>query len=355
MWRQPIGIGWAAFSVVEGRAYTQEQRGEEEWVSCYEALTGRLLWKHARATRFSEWQGGDGPRATPTVVGGRVYAIGATGIFDCLDAKTGARIWTRDILHEFQLKNLTWGVSVSPLVFDDMVVITGGQSYGPTVLAFACGDGAPLWQAGKDKASYASPILTTLAGKRVILSFNAGTLTAHDPASGAVLLDHRWAQDNFPKAAQPTLPGDDRVFVTAGYGMGCAMLKIEAAADGKFTARELWKGPRLKAQFNSVMAREGHLYGLDDGILACVDAATGQRKWKDGRYGSGQTLMVDDLLIVQAERGDVALVEAKPDGFRELGTIAALSSKTWNHPVLAGRYLFVRNDREAACYQLPVE
>lgn len=354
IWRQPIGLGWASFAIVDGRAFTQEQQGPEEWVSCYEALSGRLLWKHARATRFSEWQGGDGPRATPTVDRGRVFAIGATGVLDCLDAQTGERFWMRNILTEHGLENLTWGVSGSPLVFDDTVVVTGAASPGPTLLAFHRVTGEPLWKAGTDKASYASPILTTLAGRRVILSFNGATLTAHEPADGRVVLEHRWGSDKYPKAAQPAVLAGDRVFLTAGYGMGCVMLQIAAAPDGRLAATELWKGLRLKAQFNSVAERDGFLYGLDDGLLACVEAATGERRWKDGRYGSGQTLLVDDLLIVQAERGAVALVAAVPDGFRELGRIAALSSKTWNHPVLAGRYLFVRNDREAACYELPV-
>jgi outer membrane protein assembly factor BamB len=188
----------------------------------------------------------------------------------------------------------------------------------------------------------------------VILSFNAVALTVHEPATGAMQLSHRWGSDKTPKAAQPVVVGGDRVFVSAGYGMGCELLQIAAAADGKFSAESVWKNIRLKAQFNSVAMRGGFFYGLDDGFLACVEVATGTRRWKDGRYGSGQTLLVDDLIIVQAERGPVVLVAASPEAFRELGRIEALSSKTWNHPTLAGRYLLVRNDREAVCYELPV-
>lgn len=355
LWRQPIGAGWSAFAVVDGRAFTQEQRGEEEWVSCYELLTGRLLWSHKNQAHFSEWQGGDGPRATPTVLDGRVYAIGATGILDCLEAETGQRIWSRDVLKENQLENLTWGVSASPLVFDDKVVVTGAAAAGPTVLAYARATGEPLWKSGTDKASYSSPLLATLAGRKVVLSFNAGTLTAHDPADGAVLLDYRWSGDKWPKAAQPVVLSGDRVFVSAGYGMGCSLLQIAATPEGKLAATEIWKSVRLKTQFNSVAMRDGYFYGLDDGLLSCVEVATGQRKWKDGRFGSGQTLLVDDLILVQSEPGPVALVEAKPDGYRELGRLPALKSKTWNHPTLAGRYLLVRNDREVVCYELPVQ
>lgn len=354
LWRQTIGEGWPAFAVVGGRAFTQEQRGDAELVTCYELLTGRLLWAHTNLVRFSEWQGGDGPRATPTVDRGRVFAIGGTGILNCLEADSGRMIWSRDVLGENKLPNLTWGISGSPLVFDDAVVVTGGFTSGPTLFAYERSSGKPLWAVGTDKSGYSSPVLTTLAGKRVVLCVNASSVTALEPATGKLLLNHPWAKDNWPKASQPVLLPDDRVFISAGYGMGCEMLKITAAGDGQLAAEVLWKNKMMKTQFNSAGLHEGFLYGLDDGLLACVDAATGERKWKDGRYGSGQTLLVDDLILVQAERGFVALVAAKPDGFEELARLEALTSKTWNHPTLAGRYLLVRNDREAVCYELPV-
>ncbi len=355
LWRQPIGAGWSAFAVVSGRAYTQEQRGENEAVACYDLFTGKLLWLHSYPARFFQWQGGEGPRATPTIDRGHVFAIGATGVLSCLDATTGQRLWSREVLKEHQLENLTWGVSASPLVFEDTVVVTGGMTPGPTVLAYHRATGEPLWKSGTDKASYSSPILATLAGRRVILSVNAATITAHDPATGAVLLEFRWADDKMPKAAQPVVLEGDRVFVAAGYGMGALLLKITAMPDGKLAATQLWKSMRMKTQFNSVGARDGFLYGIDDGLLACLDAATGERKWKDGRFGSGQTLLVDDLILIQSEPGAVILAAAQPDRYEELARLPALSSKTWNHPTLAGRYLLVRNDREAVCYRLPME
>jgi outer membrane protein assembly factor BamB len=149
--------------------------------------------------------------------------------------------------------------------------------------------------------------------------------------------------------------GQDRVFVSAGYGMGCQLVEVKAGADGKLAATELWAGMKMKTQFNSPSLREGHLFGIDDGRMACVDIASGERVWKDGRFGSGQSLLVDDLLLVQNESGPVHLLAAQFDGFKEFGKIDALSSKTWNHLVLAGRYLLTRNDREAVCYELPVK
>ncbi|MEY4485079.1 MAG: hypothetical protein RL693_2531 [Verrucomicrobiota bacterium] len=355
LWRQPIGEGWSAFAVVNGLAYTQEQRDDEELVTCYDLLTGRLVWTHANKTRFSEWQGGDGPRATPTVDRGYVFTQGATGILDCLDAVTGKKIWSRDVLKENKLDNITWGLSASPLVFEDTVVVTGGNNDRATVQAYHRVTGEPLWQAGKDKASYASPLLATLAGKRIILSSNSATLTGHDPVTGAVLLEHAWGSDKWPKAAQPLVLEGDRLFLSAGYGMGCQMLQIKAGADGKLEATELWKSLRMKTQFNNVSLRDGFIYGLDDGQLACLNAATGERQWKTGRYGSGQSLLADDLMIVQSEPGPVVLVEVKPESGREVGRLDALKAKTWNNPTLAGRYLLVRNSEEVVCYELPLE
>jgi outer membrane protein assembly factor BamB len=355
LWRQPVGAGWSAFAVAGGRAFTQEQRGENEALTCYDALTGKPLWSLTHPAHFSQWQGGEGPRATPTVDRGLVFAYGATGILECAEAATGRRVWSREVLKDYKLENLEWGVSASPLVFAGTVVVTGGNTRGPTLLAFARESGKPQWQSGTDRASYSSPVLTTLAGRSVVLSLNAASLTAHDPATGAELLNHPWAVERVPKAAQPVVLAGDRVFLSAGYGAGCVMLQITAGADGRFTATPLWKSLRMKNQFNSVAGRDGHLYGLDDGVLACLDAGSGARKWKDGRYGSGQSLLVDDLVLIQTETGPVVLAEARPDAFREFGRIEALGSKTWNHPTLAGRLLLVRNDREAAAYELPVE
>lgn len=355
LWRQPIGQGWSAFAVVAGRAYTQEQRGEDELITCYDLFTGQLIWAHADKTRFSEWQGGDGPRATPTVDKDRLYAYGATGLLNCLEADTGKLIWQHSVLSDNQLTNLEWGVSASPLIVEDRVIVTGANPRGPVLFAYQRDTGGLLWKVGDDQATYASPMLLTLAGKSVILSNNARNLTGYEPNTGAVLLDYTWGGDKWPKASQPVQIGPDRVFVSAGYGMGCQLLQIHANPSGKLSATELWSGMKMKTQFNSPALHGGHLYGLDDGRLACIDLATGDRLWKEGRFGSGQSLLVDDLVIIQSESGPVHLASAAPNAFQELGKLAALSSKTWNHPVLAGRYLLVRNDREAVCYELPTE
>ncbi len=359
LWRRPIGLGWSSFAVVGGQAWTQEQVGDDERVICINVATGQTVWSHSERTRFSEWQGGDGPRATPTVQDGRVYAMGGTGILLCLDAATGRLVWRRSVLEENGLSNLIWGTSSSPLIVDDLTVITGGRGSGAVLYAYRSSDGSPAWKSGDGDASYASPILAKLTGRRVILSNNATSLTAHDPTTGRVLFNHAWGGSKWPKASQPVVLPGDRVFVSGGYGMGCQIIQVktgEAGSDsatGTLKAETAWKGITMKTQFNSPGLRNGYLYGLDDGLLACVDATTGRRIWKDGRFGSGQTLIVGDTVVVQNENGTVHACAASPDGFHELGQIAALSSKTWNQPAVAGRYLLVRNDREAVCWELP--
>lgn len=355
LWRQPIGEGWSAFAISGGSAFTQEQRGDNELVTCYEALTGELIWAHTNQARFFEWQGGPGPRATPTVDRGLVFTIGGTGILDCLEASTGRRRWTKQVLADNNLPNITWGISCSPLVVADRVFVTGGGTNASTVLAYHRLTGDLLWKAGTDKAAYSSPIAARIGNKSVILSANAASLTVHEPTTGAILLDYPWSNDKWPKAAQPVVVGTNRVFLSAGYGVGCVLLELTNAPAGKFGANEVWKTKTMKTQFNSAALLGGHLYGLDDGFMACVDVETGKRVWKDGRYGSGQSLLVDNLAVIQAEQGFVALVGATPEGFTEFGRITALNEKTWNHPVVAGRYLFVRNSREAVCYELPTK
>ena len=354
LWRQPIGLGYSAFAVSGSSAVTQEQRREKELIVCYALATGRALWAHTNLVRFRENMGGDGPRATPTLAGGRVYALGATGILDCLELSDGRLIWSRDILKENHTSNLPFGKASSPLVFDDLVVVTGGHTNGPSLLACRSKDGSLAWHSGTNEVGYSSPTLVTLGGKRQVLVLNVGRLTAHEPADGHILWEYHWKEASKALiASQPLVLDGERVVLSAGFGAGCVLLQIKSDGVDKFSVAEVWKNLNMKTHFSSVVARDGFAYGLDDGILACIDLATGKRQWKDGRYGRGQLLRVGDLLLVQAEPGPVMLVEANPSEQREVARLGALSSKTWNNPALAGRMLLVRNDREAVCYELP--
>ena len=353
IWRQPIGLGWSAFAVSGQHAITQEQRREDELIVCYELQTGRALWAHTNRVRFSETLGGDGPRATPTLHKGRVYAMGATGILDCLEEATGQLIWSRDVLGENHLSNLTWGKSCSPLLAQDLVVVTGGEQRKKTLLAYEAVTGKPVWQAGRDRASYCSPLLASVCGEEQILMVNGHSVTGHDPHNGEILWEYPWP-DEFAKATQPLVVDTNRVFIAAGYGVGCVMLNIERSAAGVWSATAHWKNRNLKPKFTNLVRRGHYVYGLDDGVLACVNLEQGNREWKEGRYGHGQILLVDDLLLIQAESGDVALVEISPQGLRQRARFRALQGKTWNNPVLLRDLLLVRNDLEAACYRLPL-
>jgi outer membrane protein assembly factor BamB len=354
LWRQPIGLGWSSFAVVQGRAVTQEQRGEDELVTCYDIRSGALFWAHTNHARFIELQGGDGPRATPTLVDNRAYALGGTGILDCLDLSSGRLIWSKSVLELAKQSNLTWGKSSSPLVYDDLVVVTGGRGNGPTVFAYRKNNGDLAWSAGDEEASYASPTLVTLQGKRQVLSLNAGKVISLDPTTGKLLWEFIWApKAKWPRSSQPVAFGNDKVFFSAGYGLGSIVLKVDLKPGDTWEVSEVWSAKTMKTQFNNVSILDGFVYGIDDGFMACVDLTSGARKWKDGRYGSGQSLLVDNVLFVQDEKGPILLVEAKPGGWNEVARLDALSGKTWNNPVVANPYLLVRNDTEAACYQLP--
>jgi outer membrane protein assembly factor BamB len=353
LWRQPIGLGWSAFAVSGQHAVTQEQRREDELIVCYELQTGRALWAHTNHVRFSETLGGDGPRATPTLHQGRVYAMGATGILDCLEEATGQLIWSRDVLGENDQSNLTWGKSCSPLLAQDLVVVTGGEQREKTLLAYEAATGKPVWQAGRDRASYCSPLLASVCGQEQILMVNGHSVTGHDPHNGEILWEYAWP-DEFAKTTQPLVIDTNRVFIAAGYGVGCVMLKLDRSAAGRWSAAALWKNRNLKPKFTNLVRRGHYVYGLDEGVLTCVNLEQGNREWKEGRYGHGQILLLDDLLLIQAESGDVVLVEISPEKPRERTRFPALRGKTWNNPVLLRDLLLVRNDQEGACYRLPL-
>jgi outer membrane protein assembly factor BamB len=352
LWRRPVGKGWSGFAVVGDAAYTQEQRAGGEAVVCYELANGAERWAHVDAGTYASVIAGDGPRATPTVAGERVFTLGSTGLLNALDRETGEVLWTRDVLAENGAEVPTWGLSGSPLVTGGKVVVGVGGGEGRSLAAYDAETGAPVWTGGDDVIAYSSPREATLAGRPQILIVNYTTIAGHDPESGAVLWEAPW-QDRHPNVAQPVLVSDTDLVVTTGYGWGAARLRLEVDGAG-LRATELWRSRALKSKFANVVPLDGRLYGLDDGTLTCVDAATGKRLWKDGRYGHGQLLLVEDLLLVGAESGDVVLVEPSPDALRELARFPALVGKTWNPPALAAPYLLVRNDAEAVCLELPL-
>src|ERR1051326_4657343 len=353
LWRQPVGAAWSGFAVAGNRAITLEQRGDEEWVVCYELLSGKVLWTNSDKARYFTTIAGEGPRTTPSIAGNKVVTLGATGMLNCLELATGKRIWNKDIIAASHRHVPEWGVAGSPLVQGDLVIVNPGGRNGRSLVAYRLSNGEMAWSGGDDSASYSSPHAAFIGGISQVLIFNQHAIFGHDATTGQVLWQHPW-DSKPPHVRLPVVLGRDRVLVSSGYGVGSELLQIRRAANGNFSAERLWKTTRLKAKFNNLVTRDGYVYGLDDGILACLDLATGELKWKDGRYGHGQFILVRDLLLVTAENGEVVLIEPAPSGRRELAKFQALSGKTWNPPALAGDFLLVRNDQEAACYRLPV-
>jgi outer membrane protein assembly factor BamB len=352
LWRQPIGAGWSSFAVVGAYAVTQEQRDQDELVTCYEVATGRLCWSHATPARFYAPLAGLGPRATPTVHDGRVYALGALGSLACLEGATGKSLWTHDIVAENGAIMPQWGKSCSPLVYQDMVIVSAGGRNGKSLVAYDADTGEVRWAAGDDASSYSSPTVLTLNGQPRIVIVNERYVTAHDPADGRVLWKQIWPDDTAasPNVSQPLAVDDQHILLSKGYGVGSALWKVDSAAG---SVEELWRANNMKTKFTNAVLLGDHAFGLDEGVLSCLEVRTGKKTWKKGKYGHGQVLLVGELLLVQSEKGDVALVKADPRAYRELTRFVAVSGQSWNCPALAGNRLLVRTDQEAACYELP--
>ncbi len=351
LWRVKVGAGWSGFVIVGERALTQEQDGAHEVVVCYDLATGRVLWTHRDAARYDNPIGGEGPRATPTVVGDRVFTLGSTGRLNALELATGKLRWTRDLVADAGAKVPEWGYAGSPLVLDGRVVVSAGGTAKQSLIAYHAETGERVWAAGDAEAGYGTPFVATLAGRRQILAYNHRRISAHDANDGAVLWEYPWGRGN-PHVAVPVIAGPDRVVFSAGYGVGAELLQITSREGPTFGVERVWRSLKLKAKFANPVARDGFIYGLDDGLLACLDLRDGAEQWKEGRYGHGQALLVGELMVLMAESGELVLLRPTPQGPNELGRFRVFSSKTWNPLALAGDLLVVRNDREAVCLRL---
>ncbi len=352
VWRRRVGAGWAGFAIAGGIAVTQEQRGGREMVVAYDLSDGSVKWAHGDDARYESTVAGTGPRATPTISQGRVYTLGSTGLLNALDLETGKRIWRHDIATENEAVQPDWGRSGSPLAVDDLVVVSAGGANGRSLVAYRRDSGEPEWHGGNDLASYSSPMLATLDQVRQIVILNQASVAGHDPATGRILWEYPWPGQQ-PTVAQPLVLAGNRVLLSAGYGVGSKLLEV-ATTDGQLRPTLLWETPRLKAKFTNLVVYDGFIYGLDDGVLVCLDPADGERRWKSGRYGHGQVILAGGLLLVQTEEGEIVLVEPRTDAHREIARFTVFNQKTWNPPALAGQYLLMRNDVEAALYELPV-
>ncbi len=355
LWRHLIGPGWSSFAVVGDRIFTQEQRGEEEAVVCYDANTGAEIWAHTDHARFEEVAGGIGPRSTPTFADGKLYALGAKGKLNCFDPATGKVVWSRDIVADSGAKVPMWGFSSSPLVAEGIVMVFAGGGPGKSVLGYHASSGELAWSAGDGKDSYSSPGLLRRGGTEVAVIATEKGVTAFEPAGGKVVWEYEYPTDRPPRVAQPAPVGESDLLVgTPMKGMRRVRLNHEG---DKWDGQQVWETKDIKPYYNDLVIYKDHVYGFDGSFFTCVGLEDGARKWKERGYGNGQVLLLADqgLLLISAESGDVALVEATPERHKELARFPAIRGKTWNHPVVARGKLFIRNGDEVACYQLPEE
>ncbi len=353
LWSRPIGPGWSSFAVAGRRLFTQEQRGEFEAVVAYDTETGGEIWAREYRSRFFESLGGAGPRATPTLADGMLFALGAEGLLHRLDPATGKVVWQADLREDADREPPTWGFSSSPLVVAGVVVVHAGGEGDRGTIAYDVEDGRIRWGVPAGGHSYSSPQLLEVADRKVVAQVCDAALTLIDPASGKVVGKHDWPHNNY-RVLQPLSVGRSSLLMTSDFE---GTRRVDFSDSGaSLTTEPLWTSRSMKSGFNDYVAHDGVLYGFDPNILAAVDLETGERRWKGGRYGNGQVLLLPDAgqLLVLSEKGEVVLLRTNPDKLEELARLQAIEGKTWNHPALVGDRLYVRNAEEMAALAMPV-
>lgn len=342
VWDVPLGSGYSAISVYKGRLFTMFGRDGDEIAAAFDAATGAELW-HRRID--AEWKDrmGDGPRATPTVDDGIVYVLSARGQLAALNAGDGAPVWSRDLVADFGAKPPRWGMAASPLVEEDLLLVAAGGS-AASLVALNKKTGKTVWTSFEDKAGYAAPLALTVGAQRLVVFFTASHLVAVAPRSGQLLWRDTWKTSYDVNAAIPVFVAPDRVFVSSGYDVGGAMLRILARDDG-VEVETLWKNREMKNQFSSSVHHDGYLYGFDDGTLKCVDVTTGERRWRERGFGHGSLIFVDGHLFVLGDEGTLALVRATPEGHDERARTALFRGKSWTAPAFAGGRLYARDEK----------
>jgi outer membrane protein assembly factor BamB len=353
LWRIPVGPAWSSFVAAGDRLFTQEQRGENETVVCYDANSGGQIWEFTHPARFFESLGGLGPRATPTLSDGSVYALGAAGTLVRLNMSEGKKLWEVDLQQVAKRKEPPmWGFSSSPCVEKGLVIVHAGGKGDLGVLAFRAEDGQLAWSGAAGEMSYGSVQKINLLDQSYLcLLSNTG---AHfwEAATGKQVLDYKFAHAGY-RALQPQVIDGNKVLIPAGMGTGTRLVEFSQTNEG-LTGKELWTTKDMKPDFNDVLVHKGYLYGFDNAIFACIDLKDGAKKWKGGRYEKGQALLLADsqLIVVVSERGELVLLRASPEKLIELTKVPTMNNKCWNHPVVVGDRLYLRNAEEAICYQL---
>jgi outer membrane protein assembly factor BamB len=347
MWRRSVGPGCSSFAIHGTLLFTQEQRGKYEMVTCYNLNTGEPVWSHGDSARFWDSHAGAGPRSTPTLSNGRVYTLGGTGILNALDERDGTVVWSRNAASDAEVKVLPWGFAGSPIVVGNRVII----SLSGKLAGYKLESGEPAWFGTDGGNSYSSPHLVTIAGIRQVLLMSKTGTTSIEPESGRPLWNYEWLMQD--RILQPAVIGEGDLLIV---GETQAIRRIKVTNDhGTWNVKELWTSEQIKLNFNDFIIHKGFAYGFDGPGIACIDTKDGSRKWKGSPYrGFSVLLSEQDIIMVLTEKGDLALVGATPDQFRELARIPAIKGKTWNHPVMVSDVVVVRNAQEMVAFRLSI-
>ena len=353
IWKIPIGLGWSSFAYNDGRLFTQEQRGEKEYITCYSSLDGSLIWSHSDESRFSEVVSGAGPRSTPSVAGDYIYALGGNGLLTCLTAIDGTLTWQRSLVSDLGAPLPMWRFSGSPLIIGNMLVIYAGAAGDDGLIAVEARTGQKIWGFPSTGMNYTTARLMTLADQACLIFCDGRGVHALTPDTGEPLWSFQPKLWKGPAMVDPQQISPSTLIVALGDGIGMARLEVTKEND-KWSVRELWSTTRLRPSFNDSVVLGQFIYGFNQAIFTCIDASTGERKWQGGRYGFGQTVLLKNSarIIVAAENGDVVLLKASAERLNEIARMPVLNDKAWNHPIVVGDRLFLRNGKVAACLQL---
>ncbi|MDZ7365155.1 MAG: PQQ-like beta-propeller repeat protein [candidate division KSB1 bacterium] len=350
LWRVPSGEGYAGIVIAKGRGYTMYGQGGSEFVICFDPANGKELWRFKADALFGNDQG-NGPRSTPVVDGDLVFALSGSGKLHALSAAEGKAAWSHDLRAEYGGKIPTWGVSTTPLVEGNLLIVDVGGKSGHSVMAFNKANGSVVWKSESDIPGYSAPIAITTNSVRQILVFTGSGLVSVAPNDGKLFWRHDWETRYDVNAATPVFIPPDKIFISSGYGKGGALLQTQAG-NGRATVRELWRVRDMANHFSSSVLLNNHLYGFDEGLLTCLDLATGKTKWQQRGFQKGSLLLADGHLIVLGEYGNLALVEATPDGYKEKSSVQILKGKCWTMPTLANGRLYLRNQSEMLCLEV---
>jgi outer membrane protein assembly factor BamB len=344
------GRGYSSLSASKGRLYTLGLRGEREFVIAFDFKTGKEVWATPHGSAFRNDRG-DGPRGTPTVDGDRVYALGGAGDLSALDAATGKVVWTMNVLQKFGGSNITWGISESPLVVGEKLLVNPGGE-GASIVALNKKNGSLIWKSQSDRAGYSSGVPVAVGGKTQVVFFTSTRGLGLDLETGQLLWDYPKAANNVANAATPVVRGN-RVWISSDYGNGGGLVEIKPGEKG-VTASEVYFTKEMRNHHSSSVLVGEHLYGFSGGILTAMRFDTGEVAWKDRSVGKGAVVYADGLLYLLSENGVVGLAEATPEGYRERGRfrIPQDSLPTWAHPIVAGGHLFLRDQDTIYAYDL---